>query len=138
MAHAYGEIIQSLSEYPAGLDNSALFTMWENSGSWAQIVAFDYRGGDASEVYSLYLVPPNNIQDGSNAPADVPGCVALMAGMAGGDGSVAVPAPYTNYRPALVPPVIIPPYWSLALQNATATNTNAVFLNILFVELSDS
>jgi len=133
----FGKIFQALSEMPAGIDQYALFTMFENGDSWAQMVAFDYRGGDAGEGLWLYLVPPNQIQDGTKAPQNVPGCIAAMNAMTGGDGSINVPSPYSNYRAMTFQPFLIPPNYSLAVQNASASNANPVFMNFLYVELTE-
>ena len=131
----FGRTIQALTTFAAGLDQYAMQTLFVNDGQWSQCIGLDYRGGDSGEGYVGYLVPPNTILDGTQAPSDVPGCVAVLANMTGGDGSVNVPQAYGNYRPMTFQPFLIPPHWSLALQNASASNTNAVVLNILYVEL---
>ena len=137
----YGRFIISSGEIPAGSDAGTLFPVFSSGSKCTAIHFVQYYGGDSGEFAQLVLIPPTITINGTTAPSDHAGTIALtsMGYMQGAfaveDGAAALNSDNGGRGPPSFVPFIIPPNYQIAVMQNTA-NTAAWSVTVGGFELN--
>jgi len=122
----YGAFIISSGEIPASSDAYKLFPVFSSGSKCTAIHFVQYYGGDSGEFAQLVLVPPTVVINGTTAPSDHPGTIAitsmgyLQGAFAVQDGAAALNSDNGGRGPPGFVPFIIPPNYQVAVMQNTA------------------
>lgn len=151
MYYCYGITRSQLGQIPASSDTAATFTVFTAGECPVEIIGGSYFGGDGGEAYSLYLAPPDYIGNGTlgvGTDGQNNGLICITSALVGGAYNGArrgnvyrqdsrFDASIPKYGASVPTPNfwIVPPYYNVIAASNTATNTTALSVLLIGMDL---